>query len=159
MQLFARGSEGHVYSSLLLDQAYAARGEALQTDAAKRPRKTLARQRQLTRRIQMLLAGGEAAALAYFEAMTTRYGMIPQEGLMPQLEQALSVFYAGLTALSAGGEDGAAPEVSRSMTIDGIPVTVVDTVEGATGGGGGLHVDWLEDSDAADVDGALAAQP
>jgi hypothetical protein len=95
--------------------------------------------------------------------------MLPQEGLIPQLEQGLAMFYAGLSALSAAQGSGLdeVPEVTRELTIDGIPVTVVDTVEGSAFAqpgeegsqevqqrrGGrqqqqqqqrGLRVDWLE---------------
>jgi hypothetical protein len=99
--------------------------------------------------------------------------MLPQEGLMPQLEQGLVMFYAGLSALSAAQGEGLdeVPEVTRNLTIDGIPVTVVDTVEGSAfvqpGEEGsqevqqrkgdkqqeqqrGLRVDWLEADIAAD---------
>lgn len=88
--------------------------------------------------------------------------MLPQEGLIPQLEQGLTLFYAGLNALSAAQGEGLSdvPELTRDLVIDGIPVTVVDTVEGsafAEPGSEGeqevkvkgqqqqrLRVDWLE---------------
>jgi hypothetical protein len=43
------------------------------------------------------------------------------------------MFYAGLDALSAAqGADGQeVPQITRNLDIDGIPVTVVDTVEGS----------------------------
>jgi hypothetical protein len=58
--------------------------------------------------------------------------MIPDEGLLPQLEEGLSLFYAGLSALSVAQGQGLdeVPEVTRDIVVDGIPVTVTDTVEG-----------------------------
>jgi hypothetical protein len=116
--------------------------------------------------------------------------MLPQEGLVPQLEQGLAMFYAGLSALTAAQGEGLdeVPEVTRNLTIDGIPVTVVDTVEGSAFAepgeegsqevqqrrGGkqqqqrGLRVDWLEadvlegagveESDAAEQQQQLSAR-
>jgi hypothetical protein len=107
--------------------------------------------------------------------------MLPQEGLIPQLEQGLAMFYTGLSALSAAQGQGLdeVPEVTRNLTIDGIPVTVVDTVEGSAfvqpGEDGsqevqqrkggkqqqqqqrGLRVDWLE-ADVAAEGADVAAQ-
>jgi len=42
------------------------------------------------------------------------------------------MFYAGLSALSAAQGEGLeqVPEVTRDIVVDGIPVTVTDTVEG-----------------------------
>lgn len=58
--------------------------------------------------------------------------MIPSDGLLPRLEEGLSLFYAGLNAMSAAQGEGLdeVPDVTRNITVDGIPVTVVDTVEG-----------------------------
>lgn len=88
--------------------------------------------------------------------------MLPEEGLIPQLQQGLTMFYAGLSALSAAKGEGLdeVPEVTRNLTIDGIPVTVVDTVEGSAFAGDNegsevgrprgaaagqrMKVDWLE---------------
>lgn len=87
--------------------------------------------------------------------------MLPDEGLIQQLQQGLTMFYTGLTAISAAKGEGLdeVPEVTRNLTIDGIPVTVVDTVEGSAFAGdeglevgrpGGaaagqrVKVDWLE---------------
>lgn len=41
--------------------------------------------------------------------------MIPDEGLLPQLEEGLSLFYAGLSALSAAQGEGLdeVPDVTR----------------------------------------------
>lgn len=68
--------------------------------------------------------------------------MIPDEGLLPQLEEGLSLFYAGLSALSAAQGQGLdeVPDVTRDLVVDGIPVTVTDTVDSVTFGGvaGGL---------------------
>lgn len=51
LQLFARGSEGHVYSAMVLDELYSARAQALSKEAARRKSKTLARQKQLTTQV------------------------------------------------------------------------------------------------------------
>ncbi|KAF6265159.1 hypothetical protein COO60DRAFT_1697986 [Scenedesmus sp. NREL 46B-D3] len=133
LRIFARGSEGHLYTALILHQGSTARAEALVGRAQGMARKTQARQRRLAAEMQRLAASGEAASYAYAEAISCRYGMLPQEGLIPQLEQGLAMFYAGLSALSAAQGQGLdeVPEVTRNLTIDGIPVTVVDTVEGS----------------------------
>jgi hypothetical protein len=59
--------------------------------------------------------------------------MIPEDGLLPQLEEGLTLFYAGLSALSAAQGQGLdeAPDVTRDIVVDGIPVSVTDTVEGS----------------------------
>lgn len=58
----------------------------------------------------------------------------------------MSLFYAGLSAMSAAQSKGLqeVPEVSHNLVVDGIPVVVVDKVDGlargadggASGGGG-----------------------
>jgi hypothetical protein len=52
-----------------------------------------------------------------------RYGMIPDEGLLPQLEEGLSLFYAGLSALSAAQGQGLTEvcvKVVRTSAINSI---------------------------------------
>uniref|UniRef100_A0A383VNI3 SET domain-containing protein n=1 Tax=Tetradesmus obliquus TaxID=3088 RepID=A0A383VNI3_TETOB len=170
LRIFARGSESHLYTALILHQGVTSRAEAMVGAVQAMARKTQARQRRLAAEMQRMAASGEAASYAYAEALSCRYGMLPQEGLVPQLEQGLAMFYAGLSALSAAQGEGLdeVPEVTRNLTIDGIPVTVVDTVEGSAFAqpgeegsqevvqrkGGkqqqqqqqqrGLRVDWLE---------------
>lgn len=145
LRQFARGSESHMYTALLLDQAYTQRAEALRLEAAALTRRASARARRLTARINKLVAGARLAAYAYTEAAACRYGMLPPEdtgggGLLRQLEEGLVLFYAGLNALSSGadgggegggGDGGSGPALTRSLTVGGIPVTVVDTVDGA----------------------------
>lgn len=103
--------------------------------------------------------------------------MIPDEGLLPQLEEGLSLFYAGLSALSAAQGQGLdeVPEVTRDIVVDGIPVTVTDTVEGtafcagaaAAGAAGGAEgqgtrprfsIEVLDDAAAAAADDAAAME-
>jgi hypothetical protein len=91
--------------------------------------------------------------------------MIPPEGLLPRLEEGLAMFYAGLSAMSAAQGDGldSVPEVTRNMTVDGIPVVVVDTVEGsgfagAAGGGGAGGGDEDSDDDDDDDDGGSSGR-
>jgi len=70
--MFARGSEGHVYSALLLQQAYAARIQDMERQAANAPRKTVAMQRRLTAQINKLLGEARVAELVYVEAVPCR---------------------------------------------------------------------------------------
>eukprot|EP00878_Enallax_costatus_P019364 GHUV01020427.1.p1 GENE.GHUV01020427.1~~GHUV01020427.1.p1 ORF type:complete len:382 (+),score=138.94 GHUV01020427.1:815-1960(+) len=170
LRLFARGSESHVYSAMALDELYSARAQALSEEAARRKNKTLARQKQLTTQIQRLLAEAQTTAFANAEAITCRYGLLPEEGLVQQLQQGLTMFYAGLSALSAAKGEGsdAVPGMTRNLTIEGIPVTVVDTVEGSAfagdegtevgrsgvaAAGQRVKVDWLEAAQGADEPG------
>lgn len=57
--------------------------------------------------------------------LRTRYGFIPEDSLLPQLQNALQLFYAGLEQLAAGG-GGDGGGGTRELEVDGIPVTVVD---------------------------------
>lgn len=96
-----------------------------------------------------------------------RYGLLPDEGLVQQLQQGLTMFYTGMSALSAakGDNSDAVPEMTRNLTIEGVPVTVVDTVEGSAfagdekaevgrsgsaAAGQRVKVDWLEASQDLD---------
>lgn len=72
-QVFARGSESHVYSALLLLQAYTARVQELDKKVATMGRKTAAMQRRLTQQINQLLAGAELANYIYSEAVPCRW--------------------------------------------------------------------------------------
>ena len=84
------------------------------------------------------------------------------------------MFYAGLSAMSAAQGDGLeqVPEVTRDILVDGIPVTVTDTVDGAAfgggeaaegGAGGGVRprftVEVLDAAEAAGVPDSSAAAP
>jgi hypothetical protein len=71
-QMFARGSEGHVYSALLLQQAYSARIQELDGKVAAMPRKTQAMQRRLTKQINELISGANVANAIYSEAVPCR---------------------------------------------------------------------------------------
>lgn len=72
LQMFARGSEGHVYTSLLLQQAYAQRVQELDKKVANMPRKTASMQRRLTQQINELLSGANLANMVYSEAVPCR---------------------------------------------------------------------------------------
>jgi hypothetical protein len=74
VQMFARGSEGHMYTALLLQQAYAARVQELDSKVANMPRKTAAMQRRLTQKINELLSGANLANVIYSEAVPCRCG-------------------------------------------------------------------------------------
>jgi hypothetical protein len=71
-QIFARGSEGHLYTSLILHQACTSRAEAMVGQVQAMARKTQARQRRLAAEMQRLAASGEAASYAYAEAISCR---------------------------------------------------------------------------------------
>jgi hypothetical protein len=75
LQMFARGSESHMYSALLLQQAYAARVQELDSKVANMPRKTAAMQRRLTQQINQLLSGANLANVIYSEAVPCRCGL------------------------------------------------------------------------------------
>lgn len=70
--MFARGSESHVYSAMLLQQAYATAIQELDKKVANMPRKTAAMQRRLTQQINELLSGAELANYIYSEAVPCR---------------------------------------------------------------------------------------
>ena len=44
--------------------------------------------------------------------LSCRYGLIPSEGLLPRLEEGMSLFYAGLSAMSAAQSKGLQEAVS-----------------------------------------------
>jgi hypothetical protein len=72
--VFARGTESHVYSALLLQQAYASRIQEMDKKVASMGRSTAAMQRRLTQQINELLAGAELANFIYSEAVPCRCG-------------------------------------------------------------------------------------
>jgi outer membrane murein-binding lipoprotein Lpp len=71
-QIFARGSESHLYTSLILHQGCTSRAEAMVGQVQGMARKTQARQRRLAAEMQQLAAAGEAASYAYAEAISCR---------------------------------------------------------------------------------------
>lgn len=70
--MFLRGTDGHVYSALLLNEAYMARGQALAKAAEGMKRKTAASQRRLTNQINEVLGQGKLAGYLYAEAVACR---------------------------------------------------------------------------------------
>ena len=148
----APGTESHVAAALQLNELTAARVAALlKAQRGRRAgRGTAAAERRLLAKVVASNEDAEAALVAFYEAMYLRYGFIPEEGLLPELQSGLQLFYAGLDQLAAqsqgaggGGADGgdaaavsfgAAAMAEREIEVGGIPVTVVDR---AMGGGGG----------------------
>ncbi|KAI8469947.1 MAG: hypothetical protein J3K34DRAFT_521745 [Monoraphidium minutum] len=138
----APGSESHAAAALQLHGIAAARvSELLKAERGRRGGRTAAGEKRLLAKVVGSNADAEGALVAFYEAMCIRYGFQSEEGLLPQLQSALELFYTGLDQLGAaatagggsGGGGGAAP---RELLVDGIPVTVVDRVSGPGGGSG-----------------------
>lgn len=72
LQLFARGSESHLYTSLLYHQACLSQAEALVKQAQNAQRRSVVKQRKLALQMQQLAAAGDTALYAYTEAITCR---------------------------------------------------------------------------------------
>lgn len=243
--MFARGTDSHVYSAMLLNEAYTQRAQEMAKAAEGMRRRTAASQRRLTEAINKLLALGNMAQYVYAEAVACRcggpgmrtqgtlreggkgtlyavkssmcvcvclcvrvlhavrywqgpelsntlptclpipsqwptllpacrYGLIPSEGLLPRLEEGMSLFYAGLSAMSAAQSEGLeeVPDVSHNLMVDGIPVVVVDKVDGslarADSGGAAaaaapatgqprLSIEVVEESGSSSVSSAQSA--
>ena len=73
-RMFARGTDSHVYSAMLLNEAYTARGQEMAKAAEGMRRRTAASQRRLTEAINKLLASGNMAQYVYAEAVACRCG-------------------------------------------------------------------------------------
>jgi len=130
MKVFGRGTESHVFAATTLYQLLQARAEVMMAEAGAKKRRTAAAERRLVKEVQQLSEQIGVAEVAFLLAMYTRYGYIGDQGLLPQLVQGLALFYAGLRQMSAGDEEGEAGPVVRELELEGIPVTVVDTVDG-----------------------------
>jgi hypothetical protein len=70
--VFARGTDSHVYTAMLLNEGYTARAQALAKAAEGLQRRTAASQRRLTKQINEVLASADMAGFAYAEAVACR---------------------------------------------------------------------------------------
>ncbi|GBF94541.1 hypothetical protein Rsub_07075 [Raphidocelis subcapitata] len=172
LRAVAPGSESHIAAALQLNELSSARVADLLRGQAARRQRTSAAERRLLAKAVKANEDAESALVAFYEAMYIRYGFIPEEGLLPQLQSGLQMFYAGLdqmaTASAAGGAAASDAPRERDLVVDGIPVTLVDRVglptqgqqQGGGGGGGGsgggrgaLRFEVVAADGGADADG------
>lgn len=84
-----------MYTSLLLQQAYAQRVQELDKKVANMPRKTAAMQRRLTQQINELLSGANLANMVYSEAVPCRWVWVSC-GREVEREQYVCVCWVGV---------------------------------------------------------------
>jgi hypothetical protein len=147
LRAVAPGTESHVAAALQLNELAATRvGELLRSQRGRSKQRTAAAERRLLQKVVAGNAEAEGALVAFYEAVYMRYGFIPEDGLLPQIQSALQLFYTGLdqlnaanrTADDAAGAAGQSGAAGRELMVDGIPVTVTDRAMGggqASGGG------------------------